>query len=572
MKFEIKFNIYIFLLFLLCAGNISAQQVSKAEALSIAMMFHKMLSGENEDISRANIDYSVYPIGGKSPTMYKICFSKGWIIVSADKRTRPVLAYSNNNESTLYDSTSINEQNALISWYDAQILNIRDQSKNEVISSEWNQLNSYRAFSRSYEVVSPLLQRDNHIISWRQSLNQNLGSADCDKTYNKFFHIGNNGDSHCHKYVVGCGNLSAGEIMWYWQWPKSAMVKDTMNKYVYREYDWDSMPYVLSNSTSQYSADMVATLLRDISIADSTEFESTGTSTTMYNVLNALKTCFGYEGEIVIRDNYSNSAWLNSLKTELDNGRPILYAGCVTFYRQFQDPIYLFNESHQFVIDGYTSDDYFHVIYSQNSHSDGYYTLDLSNSTSNVYYNGAHMAIVGLKPMIECSPVVINNEELWYEWFNKSFADGVTIINKEFSADSKGIISSGNFVRLNPGVAIRQGATIRIGINEDISCSTSRRMNRRYMKHQVASSGTKGHDQNDVGNCCSNLTFDIVNNIFRIYTLEQVFSIRLYSLSGQPVLQTTKTEIDVSALPQGMYIVRAITVDGEQLQAKFIKQ
>ena len=29
MKFEIKFNIYIFLLFLLGAGNISAQQVSK---------------------------------------------------------------------------------------------------------------------------------------------------------------------------------------------------------------------------------------------------------------------------------------------------------------------------------------------------------------------------------------------------------------------------------------------------------------------------------------------------------------------------------------------------------------
>ena len=66
--------------------------------------------------------------------------------------------------------------------------------------------------------------------------------------------------------------------------------------------------------------------------------------------------------------------------------------------------------------------------------------------------------------------------------------------------------------------------------------------------------------------------FDIVNNIFRIYTLEQAFSIRLYSLSGQPVLQITKTEIDVSSLPSGMYIVRAITVDGELLQAKFIKQ
>ena len=46
----------------------------------------------------------------------------------------------------------------------------------------------------------------------------------------------------------------------------------------------------------------------------------------------------------------------------------------------------------------------------------------------------------------------------------------------------------------------------------------------------------------------------------------------IYTLTGQPVLQTADTEINVSALPAGMYIVRAVTTTGEQLQSKFIKQ
>lgn len=32
------------------------------------------------------------------------------------------------------------------------------------------------------------------------------------------------------------------------------------------------------------------------------------------------------------------------------------------------------------------------------------------------------------------------------------------------------------------------------------------------------------------------------------------------------------TNIDVSSLPQGMYILRAMTADGQEHQAKFIKQ
>lgn len=47
---------------------------------------------------------------------------------------------------------------------------------------------------------------------------------------------------------------------------------------------------------------------------------------------------------------------------------------------------------------------------------------------------------------------------------------------------------------------------------------------------------------------------------------------KIYTINGQCVLQASQTDIDVSALPQGMYILRALTADGQQHQAKFIKQ
>ena len=63
-----------------------------------------------------------------------------------------------------------------------------------------------------------------------------------------------------------------------------------------------------------------------------------------------------------------------------------------------------------------------------------------------------------------------------------------------------------------------------------------------------------------------------VNKILTINSLKDMSAIIIYTLGGQPILQTTQTEINVSSFPPGMYIVRALTTDGEQLQSKFIKQ
>lgn len=63
-----------------------------------------------------------------------------------------------------------------------------------------------------------------------------------------------------------------------------------------------------------------------------------------------------------------------------------------------------------------------------------------------------------------------------------------------------------------------------------------------------------------------------VNSILHIQTSDELSQVNIYTLNDQCVLQTSQTDIDVSALPKGMYILRASTTDGKEKQAKFLAQ
>ena len=64
----------------------------------------------------------------------------------------------------------------------------------------------------------------------------------------------------------------------------------------------------------------------------------------------------------------------------------------------------------------------------------------------------------------------------------------------------------------------------------------------------------------------------ISDNILHIQASDELLQFKVYTINGQCVLQTSQTDIDVSALPQGMYILRALNADGTMQQAKFIRE
>lgn len=129
-------------------------------------------------------------------------------------------------------------------------------------------------------------------------------------------------------------------------------------------------------------------------------------------------------------------------------------------------------------------------------------------------------------------------------------------------------------IELRPGFRAVQGSTFK-AIIELPSQQSSAPSNVRRRELFTANNEEDNHDDAVIEKPQNN-TFSIlpnpVNAILHLQTAEELSQVKIYNLSGQRVLQSAQTDINVSALPQGMYILRAETTDGNAHQTKFIKQ
>ncbi|MBR1565018.1 MAG: S8 family peptidase [Paludibacteraceae bacterium] len=128
-------------------------------------------------------------------------------------------------------------------------------------------------------------------------------------------------------------------------------------------------------------------------------------------------------------------------------------------------------------------------------------------------------------------------------------------------------------IHLKPGFHVERGATFHAYIEQPQANTMSAPA---LMRRNINSEENPPHQDSNNNKLETNEIFSLspnpATNVLNVESAEELSSITIYTLSGQPVLQTTDTEINVSAFPAGMYIVRAITTTGEQLQSKFIKQ
>lgn len=94
----------------------------------------------------------------------------------------------------------------------------------------------------------------------------------------------------------------------------------------------------------------------------------------------------------VIRDYYSTTDWIALLKSELDAGRPMEYAGFGS------------GGGHAFVCDGYDAYDYFHFNWGWGGAYDGYFSIDALDPAGTGIgggsggFNSGHQALIGISP------------------------------------------------------------------------------------------------------------------------------------------------------------------------------
>lgn len=308
---------------------------------------------------------------GSDPLFYVFTGTEnnGFIIVSADDQITPILAYSFTDMAPQID----NLPESLIDWINT-VSNQIEYVRSYGITN--NNANSMWTNTRSGHTVIEL-----ETAKWNQH-----------KPYNNQCPL-----DGAERSFAGCVPVATAIVMKYHKWPQSgkgntaSYITSTKKIYVAsrnlnHDYNWEKMPMIFTNNGySDESANEVSILMADIGAAFQADYTKESTSSSLG--IKQLYEHFGYNPAMsyVQRKKYSNEKWITMLKNEIHELRPVLYSGYG-------------NSGHQFVLDGYTDDDYFHINWGWGGSSNGYYTLSNLVPDERGGYNDNQCACFNLKP------------------------------------------------------------------------------------------------------------------------------------------------------------------------------
>lgn len=442
---KIKKTCCVIALWVLSVGIGYGQQVTLDEATQMASTF---LSGSNIHMSGQPMQ-----IVAVNDTLYPNLFffnniDGGWVIVSGDKRCQPILAYSDEG------SLSMNDAPKAFYWlmesYNATIDSL-SQCPSLAADLGWNESNSANN-APSRVVVAPLLQKDGEYISWDQHGNADY-RPEPDKSYNKFCpHDSVLGGDSDRRAAVGCVAVALGQIMWYWEWPKAAIVKDDNGNNLIRVYDWEKMPTRLYNSTEVYSVDQVANLLHDAGVAANMNYGIGESTANDSDARNALRNVFAYIDSAAL--NTIDTDRKEIMKQDLDLSRPVYFSGVNPSTES----------GHAMVIDGYDIKDNFHVNFGWDGAFVGYYSL----SSRALMYTEHQNAFYRLRPIQVDRHGIISGDVDFDSTFVYQHVGSVTIRDHVTIDSGKiGVVYSEKGILLDNEVSIERGSEVLFYVKND---------------------------------------------------------------------------------------------------------
>ena len=168
-------------------------------------------------------------------------------------------------------------------------------------------------------------------------------------------------------------------------------------------FSWNEMrsQYVGGNYTTE-EANAVAELMHACGVAVDMEYSPSSSGAYSFKVGQALIDYFGYDENLgyVCRQYFTSEEWINMIKTELSERRPVLYNGASK------------DVGHEFVFDGYDSQDMVHVNWGWGGLNNGYFEVVSLDPSSPGIGGGTNLGggfiyqqgmLIGLQPPIASS-------------------------------------------------------------------------------------------------------------------------------------------------------------------------
>jgi hypothetical protein len=365
-------RLFIFLISFVVAWSASANPISRESAQQKAADFiskNKALARGHHQIKLASASDTYY--------IFNIEANGGFIVVSGDDSTPEILGYSDEGS---FDSQDMpDNMRSFLESLEEQIMAVRSRN---VLATPQKTI--------SGKAIKPLLEN----IAFNQDAPYNLKCPD------------GSGSTKC---VTGCVAVAMAQIMRYWQYPAQTTtaipdytIKNTNGSKTYAGWDvttidWNNILPTYNGSESDTQKNAVATLLSLCGTSVNMSYGTSASSASSSKVPDALKTYFDYDASTrrIDRLQYRAAEWNQLIYDELQEGRPVLYSGQSS------------GGGHSFVVDGYDSDDYFHINWGWGGHRNNYFLLSVVDpgansgigaSSSSDGYGFSQDAIIGIRP------------------------------------------------------------------------------------------------------------------------------------------------------------------------------
>lgn len=369
-------KLYALVLFFSCLTTLQANFVSEEKARIAAQYFlahySRLKSGFTElspgfpENYHSVVTYYSFSISGG-----------GWILISADNSATPVLAYSVSGE---WDGNNLSPSaKAWLEIYNQQIYEAVISRKTDLASqAQWQELLDNQ-FNDAVKTVLPLVN-----TQWGQSMYYNdLCPASSYAPWGYGGHV-----------PAGCVAITMAQIMKYHHYPEQGIGSNSYSLPTYGAltanfgntgYNWNSMPLKAGAANAS-----LATLIYHCGIAVKMAYNFDGSGAASEVVPYAMKTYFNYDNTIKLikkEEVGSDEIWRSIIRTELDAGRPVYYAGSGNA------------GGHAFVCDGYDNSNpsKFHINWGWNGYGDGYFALNALTVASGSF-NEFNKIIIGIKP------------------------------------------------------------------------------------------------------------------------------------------------------------------------------
>lgn len=366
------------ILFLLMAVvtmmSLNGAPVSHVNALKMASNFMKVRMEEKalpvETLVEVSLDRSL-----QLEHLYVFTGDHSFVILSADDRAMPVLGYALDRPFST-ENIPVN----MLSWLQGYENEIRYLEEHRIeapdsVREAWDALAQgtlWQPVNRTE--VLPLIAS-----KWGQH-----------EPFN--YYCPNN----C---VTGCVATAMSQIMKYWEYPNKGTGGHSYNHPTYGNqsanfgnttYDWDKMTFTPNESCPLAEKQAIGTLMYHCGVAVEMDYGLEISSSYSADVPDAMIQYFGYNPGTVMdeKDYYTDAGWKTLIKDELNQSRPVYYAGNNATS----------TGGHAFICDGYDNRDYFHFNWGWTGNHDAYYMIGSLNPTNAIDLSYLNRIITRMYP------------------------------------------------------------------------------------------------------------------------------------------------------------------------------